>query len=75
MLKHTALIAQTIVLSGIKQPVQAHIPWRNQLSDSLGYTVADPGRDTRISNGRVDDLIADLTARYGRQGVDLEVLR
>jgi hypothetical protein len=68
-LKNSALIAQTIVLCGIRQPAKAPIPWQNQLSDSLDYTVTDPDHDTRISNGRVADIVADLNAQYASRGV------
>jgi len=74
VLRNSALMAQTIVLSGIRQPIQVTVPWQNELSDELGYTVADPNLDTKIDGGRVDELIAKLTADYSDQGVTLTML-
>ena len=73
MLKNSALIAQTIVLSGIKQPVQAIVPWQNQLNGTLDYNVADPDLDTEFNKGCVEDLLAGLRAEYGGQGVGLTI--
>ena len=73
MLKNSAPIAQTIVLSGIRQPIQAIVPWQNQLNGTLDYSVARPDLDTEFNKGRVEDLLAGLKAEYSNQGVALTI--
>jgi hypothetical protein len=71
--RNAARFAQTIVLSGISQPLTAAgVPWRRALRDDLGFTVRESTRDVEFPKTRAK-FVAELTEQYDSDGRGLTV--
>lgn len=73
--RNTALVAQTIVLSGIQQPVTAvSVPWRHSLRDNLGYAPRDGAGDVSFPQD-IRQIVDELTKQYETGGKRLVIDR
>ena len=63
--RHSAKIAQTLVLSGVERPITVPIPWREDLNDRLPYAKRDPASDVTLPVGINDTARPDGTIDVG----------
>ena len=72
--RNVALIAQTIVLTGQRHPVDAAVPWSKQLQASTRYETRDGNLDADLP-ADVEQLVTQLSEEYASQQRQLTIDR
>ena len=71
--RHCALVAQTIVLAGIQQPLTADdVPWQRSLRDHLRYIPRNPDQDV-VFQKDLAEIIDEVREHYRDTGRDLVI--
>jgi hypothetical protein len=74
---HIAVIAQTIVLSDIDKPIDAAVPWRNDLSRTLRFSATEDKAASKdkdvILPKSLEAVVEDLRIDYQGRGHELTV--